>query len=282
MITGTDNNLVYFSGLIRTKGEFPSVFKSIQPILDKHNINYKFLENTKDIWCRDYMPIQVDKNQFVQFRYEPSYLEDYPKERSDPREILKFNGLTAEFSSINLDGGNVVNWTDKAILSTRIFKENPKWSQSELTNELGRLFNAQILMIPDIHPDNDMTGHADGHLRFINSNTVLVNELENEFGYWKEGFMKMIKEWGLNFVEMPWFEHKDKKHQETAVGCYVNYLEMGNLILFPVFEVSGNKDDEALSVICSVFPERTIEPININEIAKYGGLLNCSTWTIKE
>lgn len=280
MIIGQETNTVYFSDILRTSPEFRATLERIQSILDKQQVSYRFLSNTKDIWCRDYMPIQISEDKLIQFRYEPSYLEDDLDLQSNPQDILRNNGLTAEISSINLDGGNVVNWTDKAILTTRIFKENPNWNQSELIGELERLLNVQVLLIPDI--TNDMTGHSDGHLRFINSNTVLVNELQNEFEYWKKGFDKMIKNSGLTFVEMPWFEHLDKKHKHTAVGCYVNYLEIGDLILFPIFEVSGNKDEQALNIIHSVFPERIIEPININEIGKYGGLLNCTTWTIKQ
>jgi agmatine deiminase len=126
-----------------------------------------------------------------------------------------------------------------------------------------------------------MTGHADGHLRFIDSNTVLVNELKGEFKYWRDEFLKMVKQAGLDFIEIPWFEHKDRNYKDTAIGGYVNYLEIGKVILFPIFEIKGNKDKEAIATIKKVFPDRIIEPINVNEIAKHGGLLNCVTWTIK-
>jgi len=280
MIPDKETNTVYFSDKLRTSSEFQPTFERIKSLLEKHQVKHKFLTETKDIWCRDYMPIQVDKDKLVQFRYEPSYLRDDLNLQSDPELVLQSNGINAQFSTINLDGGNVVNWTDKAVLTARIFKENPDRDRNQLTKDIEELLNAKILIIPDIN--TDMTGHSDGHLRFIDSNTVLVNHLENELDYWKKGFLKMIKESGLNYEEMPWFEHQDKKHRETAVGCYVNYLEIGDLILFPIFEVKGNKDDEAIRVIESVFPYRTIEPININEIGKCGGLLNCTTWTIKE
>jgi agmatine deiminase len=264
MITGKQTNTVYFSDIIRTSPDLHTAYERIKLILDKHNINYKFLSSTKDIWCRDYMPIQVSNDEFIQFRYEPSYLEDDLNLQSDPKVVLKSNHLIAQFSKINLDGGNVVNWNEKAILTTRIFKENPKWNQTDLIKELERLFNAQVLLMPDI--TTDMTGHSDGHLRFVNTNTILVNELEHEYHYWKKGFLKMIKDSGLNFIEMPWFEHLGGVKEHSAIGCYVNYLEVGNLILFPVFEVAGNKDEEALRIIRSIFPGRSIEPVNVNEI----------------
>ena len=42
-----------------------------------------------------------------------------------------------------------------------------------------------------------------------------------------------------------------------------------------------NKDNEALDLVHEVFPDKQIEPININDIARQGGLMNCITWNIK-
>jgi len=280
MITDEETNTVYFSDLIQSKPESKPDFERLKLVLDKHNVNYRFLKDTKDIWCRDFMPIQVDESKFVQFRYEPSYLKNYLNLQSDPEIVLRSNGIKASFSNINLEGGNVIKWSDKAILTKRVFKENPEIGENELIKKIETELEAEILFIPDIA--EDMTGHADGHLRFIDEKTVLVNELENELKYWQTGFLKMVKDAKLDLIELPWFEHRNKNHSESAIGVYVNYLEMGNLILFPIFEIEGNKDDEAVEVIASVFPERTVETININEVGKYGGLLNCITWTIKQ
>ena len=50
----------------------------------------------------------------------------------------------------------------------------------------------------------------------------------------------------------------------------------------PVFDVPGNKDKEVYNLIKDVYPDRIVETINFNEIGVHGGLLNCTTWTIKE
>lgn len=279
MIPDQYRNTVYFSDIIRDDHAYQSAFDRLRTILDKHSIDYRFLSNTEDIWCRDYMPIQINDDEFVQFKYEPSYLDYNPELRSIPQEVLESNGIRAKYSSINLDGGNIVNSKNRAILTNRIFKENPKFDKSELINQIEQLLDTQVLLIPDIN--TDMTGHSDGHLRFIDSQTILVNELQNELKYWKKGFNKMIKRSGLTYIEMPWFSDRPKHQKNSAVGCYVNYLEIDNLIVFPVFEVYNNRDEEALNVIQSVFPDRIIEPINVNEIGRMGGLLNCISWTIK-
>ncbi len=85
----------------------------------------------------------------------------------------------------------------------------------------------------------------------------------------------------LNYIDMPMFVYHDKHHPSSAIGCYMNYLEIGNLIIFPVFEVKGNKDKEAVDLINSLYPDKIIETININNIAAFGGLMNCISWNIK-
>ena len=283
MIKNKNTNIVYLSDLLQTDERFEKTCNRLIQILEKRNIKYKFLKSTKDIWCRDYMPIQIDNEEFIQFRYEPSYLKNDLRLQSNPSKVCKANKIEPKFSNINLDGGNVVNWSNKAIISDRVFDENPEYSdKSKLIRELENLLNAEIIIIPQIN--TDMTGHADGMIRFVDQNTILGNDRNQEYKYWIDGINKVCKNHNLKYIDIPFFENREinKKYPYNAIGCYVNYLEVDNLILLPVFEVEGNKDKEVLELFKSIFPNRIIETINYNEIGFFGGLLNCTTWTIKE
>lgn len=279
MITDSQANTVYFSNFLR-EGDYKSDFQRIRLILEKHSFNYKFLNGTKDIWCRDYMPIQVDKDTFIQFRYEPWYLDDDTDYRSSPKNIIKKNDLPDfTFSDINLDGGNVVRSEDAVILSRRIFAENPTVDEEELVKELTRLFGVKVILIPDLDKKTDMTGHADGYVRFIDDNRVLVNSFHPDEEEWNNGFKKALAEHNLDYVEMPWYEDSKK---DSALGIYVNYLEIGDVIIFPIFNNVKAKNDEALSIMYREFPEKKIEPVLIEKIGIGGGLLNCVSWTVFE
>jgi agmatine deiminase len=145
VITDQETNIVFFSDLLRTDPRFTETCLRITSILDKHQIKYGFLKDTKDIWSRDYMPIQKSINEFIQFRYEPSYLEDDPDHQSDPKIVCATNNQKPKYSKINLDGGNVIRWSDKVIMSDKIYSENPEYSdKSKLISELERLFEAQV------------------------------------------------------------------------------------------------------------------------------------------
>jgi agmatine deiminase len=281
MIQDSQTDKVYFSKWLKTDDRFAPSCKLITSILDRHEIKYDFLEETSDIWARDYMPVQKDVNSFVQFRYEPSYLVYEPYYQSDPKEVCRANNIKPIFSEINLDGGNIVKQHDKVIISKRIFSENPGYDPKKLVKDIENLLEARVILVPDISRAYDLTGHADGYLRFVDENTILVNELENELKYWKKGFLKMIKETGLKYIEIPWLADYDEDFPKSALGIYINYLEVGNLIIMPVFEIEGNKDEEVFSLFKSIFPQKIIETVNINTIGREGGLMNCISWNIK-
>jgi agmatine deiminase len=281
MIAGKATDTVYFSEILLTDKRFTKTFNALTKLLGKHSIKYDFLKATKDIWCRDYMPIQIERGKFVQFRYEPSYLKDDLELQSDPKKVCKANNIKPQFSKINLDGGNVVNWSDRAIITDRVFDENLEYSsKNKLIAEIEKLLDVEIIVIPQIK--SDMTGHADGMVRFVDRNTVLGNDREKEFKYWKNGINQILKEKGIEYIDIPFLDHKEKKYPDHAIGCYVNYLEVENLIVLPIFETEKNKDQEVYDKFREIFPDREIETINYNEIGFYGGLLNCTTWTIKD
>ena len=148
MIKGSQTNTVYFSSNLLSDQRFSESCNQLISILQKHKINFKFLQSTKDIWCRDYMPIQIARDQFIQFRYEPSYLKDYLELQSNPAIVCPSNNIPVTFSNINLDGGNLVNWSNKAIVTDRIFNENPEFtSKRQLISELEELLQVEVIVI---------------------------------------------------------------------------------------------------------------------------------------
>ena len=279
-----DNNphneqTVYLSELLMDK--YPETCKNLIAILEKHHVKYSFIKGTKDIWCRDYMPVQTESGKFIQFRYEPSYLKgkkEWEDSRSDVKEVCRLNNIDATFSDINLDGGNVLICDGRAILSDRIFSENPDYEKDSLINELSKLLECEIIIIPA--QKGDYTGHADGMVRFVDRNTILGNKLADEYKYWQKGMQKVIDTYNLTYIDVPFItDIKDPKHPDSAIGIYVNFLEVNDLIVMPIF--NRDEDRQVLEILQRTFPNKIIETIDYNDVAKEGGLLNCTTWVVR-
>lgn len=264
--------MLYFSYLLKTDLTYKNAADRLFAALDLFNINYKFIKNTKDIWARDYMPVKTKTGRFISFRYEPSYLKENPELHTDFRKEIAttFSIENLIYSDINLDGGNVVfsPLKEKAIVSDRVFDENNNKSKTELIDELEKLLEAQVIIIPSLK--NDMTGHADGMVRFVDENTVIGNA--SNFKYGLESRIKTtLKMNGIEVIDFPYFDSKG----DSAVGCYLNFLETEHIIFLPIFVV--NMDKDAFITAKDIFNKKIVT-VNINEIAKDGGVLNCISW----
>ena len=73
MITDSETNTVYISDLLKEK--FTELHHDLTFLLREEKVPYLELKNTRDIWCRDYMPIQLTGDRFLLFKYDPDYLK---------------------------------------------------------------------------------------------------------------------------------------------------------------------------------------------------------------
>lgn len=264
--------MIYLSHLLKSTDKYISAADRMFAALDLFNIKYKLLNNTKDIWLRDFMPVKTKSGKYVSFRYEPSYLAGDPQLRTnfktDIAPSFKVDNLV--YTDINLDGGNVAfsPSKEKVIISDRVYSENPSWHKAELTAKLAKLLEANVIIIPSLK--SDMTGHADGMVRFVDENTVVANAPLSPFGF-ETKVKKALQNHGIKVLDSPYFD----SNGDSAIGCYLNFLETEQAIFLPVFSV--DTDNKAVQTAKHIFG-KTIIPVNINEIAADGGLLNCISW----
>lgn len=161
-ITNGKRQIVYLSALFQEK--YPETYKRLTDILDKHNVGYALLKATRDIWCRDYMPVQTASGKLIQFKYDPSYLknnEKYEASRSNVCEVCKANGIKPGLSQTSILMVEMSLFVATVLSSLIVlFSENPGRKEEDLKAELSRLLEAEIIIIPA--QKDDFTGHADG------------------------------------------------------------------------------------------------------------------------
>jgi len=73
MITDEQTNTVYISDLLKEK--YPEVHTALSSTLRQERVPLLEIKNTRDIWVRDFMPVQLGTDRFVLFIYNPSYLK---------------------------------------------------------------------------------------------------------------------------------------------------------------------------------------------------------------
>lgn len=258
-------------------------------------------QHRKKVWCRDYLPVKNAKGQLVQFAYAPAYMRDTKKWKERipaPLELHKELGLeNVILSNIILDGGNVELFGNKAIVSDRVFRDNRNMGNySKELQLIGALKETlavdQLIIIPQ-YPF-DFTGHVDGLVRFINSDTVLINHLQSELDQaekliiektnkvkgeriedWYYAFLMALHNARLKWETLPYTATENSSDKDAA-GIYLNFLQLDDRILMPVF--GREEDDEAAAKLKNLY-KQTVVKIEANELAAEGGIINCISWT---
>ncbi|MFI5151500.1 MAG: agmatine deiminase family protein [Bacteroidia bacterium] len=265
---------LYFSSLLPAR--HPVLWNKIGGAVREKGIRHFLLDQTADIWARDYMPIQVGKDKWVLFGYQPGYLKGkYEDLRTDQEILIQalpiINGTSS--CEIRMDGGNLIMLERTAIVTDRIYRENKDRSRSIVRERIMEVLGLEkLIVIP--HEPFDFTGHADGMIRFINPEKVfLADYRRNNPGLWK----KLISILGRNRIEVIPFPYcqsklKNENGDYTAIGCYINYLRAKALVVLPQY---GLREDEKAANLIRL--HLNIEPVLLNatELAQEGGVFNC-------
>lgn len=270
MIPDYQCNAVYFSEWL--KNDYPDIYHGLARILNRHNVAYDIIPNTKDVWCRDYMPIQLDKERYLCYEYKPDYLMNSASNRkyiTDSLDICRDMQLKIKETPLIIDGGNVVKVGNKAIMTEKVFVENPTVNENTLKNLLEEQMECEIIFIP--WDKAEKYGHSDGIIKPISDNSILMT---NYHDFDKEYSNEVINRLSDKF-EIKILSYNVKKTSPES-WAYINFLTVGNLIVLP--SLGKEEDEQALEQVNAYYPNYTIEQLNISDLVKDGGGINCVSW----
>lgn len=239
---------------------------ALHSILNKYDTKCEILE-TKDIWIRDFMPFLLADGRLASYVYDPDYL------KSDKYNSLRTKiPYTSNHIDLVIDGGNFVRLGSKAIMTDKIFKENPSKTKAEIIEAIKQKCALNELIIIPKQP-YDMLGHSDGMVRWIDENSVLVNDFSNESKSFNDRLVRALKKHGLKIKFMKYGEGFFSKTRDW--GAYLNFIKINGLLIVPVY---GTDDDYvAVEQIKKIYSDCSVETINLSEIIELGGALHCIT-----
>jgi len=257
---------IYFSDHLHR--DHPTIFRCLKEALTRHHYPVQILADTKDIWIRDFMPI-VWKGQYIQYRYDPDYLRDPESApyRTDPQNVIDTLKLNMKPKDVILDGGNVVKYGDTIIMTDKIYQENQTLPEHILTKEV---FDGvkKLIVIPRDPDKDEVYGHADGMIRFITQEHLLVNSTyPDDF---KQKLHHRLEESGFTLTELK------LKEQTSLSWGYINFLYLDGLIIQPAIDkVNDRYVKEQLQLL---YPDTELILCDAKALLKKGGGFNCVSW----
>ena len=277
MITDFQCDTVYFSALLQERA--PVTYINLISIFDGYGVEHHLMPNTNDVWCRDYMPIQVADGDFRGFTYDPDYLHgtaEYLASRTDGNEVCREMGLQVKMPSRSLviDGGNVIRCEDKVIMVEKVFSENP-YAMAETAKAIEEHFNAELILLPWNRPE--YFGHADGLVRYAGDGRVILTNYDR----FNKGFTrKVIQILQEHFSDVYKLEYDVPKQYEHN-WAYINWLQTDKVLLIPSFGCP--EDEQAFEQIASYMPmyKDRVGMVPANDLIIHLGCLNCASWTVR-
>lgn len=276
MITDPQTTTVYFSDLLPEK--CPALYQSLDTILREKNVKHHLLPNTRDIWCRDYMPIQTDEKRFVFYKYSPDYLQKPHLKRTitDVTQIGAVDCLwQGEVVKLDLvvDGGNVVKCGDKIVMTEKVFFENKDKSREEVRRLLEKAFLCDVVFLP--WDKEEIYGHSDGIIHYAGGNRVLMTNYSDSDADMARKFTRILDK----HFEVIHLEYNVKRKHRRS-WAYINYLQIGNLVLVP--QLGYPEDEQAVRQIAQALPQCEVIGIEALEAVRKGGALNCISWNVRK
>ena len=259
-------NKVYISSLIDSKfsGFDKQTRSNLKACIEAHCPNLDLLVNTKDVWARDYMPIQLTNKVYLGYTYKPDYLCDKDQNCVTNWQLHNVHPQNHNFDDFEvvqipliLDGGNVVKailkgkpcmiMCDKVLTENNINKNNKtevenfkkwwvKWWNKNFDGT-----EMKLVLLPWEGEKENPIGHADGMVRYIgNGHVLMTNYLDfdkkDQINFGKK-MKKHLEDEGFKVKEL---EFWDKFYGNDIFKilfdeswCYINYLQVDNTILVP-------------------------------------------------
>jgi agmatine/peptidylarginine deiminase len=254
-----------------------NVMKQIKAALDEYSVDYEIITGCKDIWVRDFMPIQRHDGKLVKYRYYPDYLvkEGQEKYITNVAEV-EVGALKADVeyveTSLVIDGGNAILCQDKngkncVLMTQKVLFENSPMSHLEVLKELTRAFDADVILLP--WDRCEPYGHADGMVRYLKPGCLLLNNYEESD---KELFYQLKLSLSARF-DLISLKYGKAIHPDS--WCHINFLELDNLILVPKANIPS---DAVAKTQLEKLTGKECRLIEMSEIVKDGGALNCISW----
>lgn len=261
--------------------------------VDMNKVQF-YLHPTNDAWCRDHGPSFLTRNHpehpkaIVDWninawggKYPPYDLDDVI-----PTRIAEQLNLPIFYPEIIMEGGSVdFNGAGTVITSTCCLlneNRNPHLNQAEIEQYLGDYYGIeQVLWVSEGIVGDDTDGHIDDTVRFVNEDTVLTvvesNVLSENYDLLQKNLkelkaMRLANGRQLNIVELPMPTDVIYEGQ-LLPASYANFYISNGHIIVPTYQCA--KDDQAMQIIQSCFPTRTVVGIDSTDIIWGLGSFHC-------
>jgi agmatine deiminase len=247
-----------------------------------------------DSWARDAGPIFVThadgtraatKFTFNAWgnKYQPHNGDaDFGALVADSAGVKGFtSALIAEGGGVSVDGEGTIITTDTCFPN---LNRNPDWTKAAIETELMEMLGGQkVIWLPGNPLEDETDGHTDGIAIFVAPGVVLMESPSDAKTEWNRYLQANIDAMEgqtdargrrIRIVSMPEAIEAPSTHPKFCRSYINSYLVNGGVVM-PCYGVAS--DTVVRDIFRSLFPDRRIREVRIDNIAIGGGGIHCIT-----
>ena len=191
------------------------------------------------------------------------------------------SALIAEGGGVSVDGEGTIITTDTCFPN---LNRNPNWTKAAIETELMEMLGGQkVIWLPGNPLEDETDGHTDGIAIFVAPGVVLMESPSDQSSEWNRYLQANIDAMEgqtdaqgrrIRIVAMPEAIEAPSTHPKFCRSYINSYLVNGGVVM-PCYGVAS--DTVVREIFRSLFPDRRIREVRIDNIAIGGGGIHCIT-----
>ena len=195
-------------------------------------------------------------------------------------------GLVSEGGALEVDGEGTLLVCDSSIVNDN---RNPGRSQDDIEAELKRLLGvSKVIWLKGVKGLESTDWHVDAFARFVapghvvlskpppNAHPAIIGIFDAAIETFKTATDAQGRRFQVTICQEPDQEKLPGGSVDGMVTSYVNYLLVNGGVIMAKFGAQ-DVDAKAYELIQSLFPERRVVQVYINELPRLGGGIHCAT-----
>lgn len=284
--------------IIYYPGQAPMDTLQIRDFLRDHGVPdanvYLIPAWTETLWIRDYGPFtgyDLGNTQPTRYFVDAGYSAyNRPKDDSIPTQLANYWGIPVVDMPLQFEGGNILmDGTGRGFGSTRIFDQNPNYSQTQVKEMMEVYFGLlEFVFLQKLtNSGGGLWAHVDMYMKILDSQTILLNEYpEHVPDYFLIESFAILLAGMTNFdgtpytiVRIPAPPKADGNWavtQNDEMRTYTNSVIINDVIVVPSYNLPGY-DSLAEQIYKAHMPGYRIEMVDATVLTPLYGALHCIT-----
>lgn len=232
------------------------------------------------IWMRDYGPLVTRSPNGYQV-VDPRYYWGRWYDDLIPSSLAGYWGESVSRPPIEMEGGNFLSdGAGRCVTTDMLYVQNAARGYTE--REVDQIFRDYYgCQTTTVAPRlvNEGTGHIDMFTHITGPGEVLVGQYDpladpaNAAA--TDEAARLMQADGFNVTRIPMPSNEGHRLWRT----YTNALAVNDIVMVPVYDEDSRFEQQALSLFQQAYPNKTIVPIDSDEVIYWSGAVHCVTMT---